>query len=71
MDPRNRLVADALEADWNGALRALQQAQDDFDRQRQADRVGVDPEARARILALSTDFPKLWQAPTTSDRDRK
>ena len=71
VDPRNRLVADALEADWNGALRALQQAQDDFDRQRQADRVGVDPEARARILALATDFPKLWQAPTTSDRDRK
>jgi DNA invertase Pin-like site-specific DNA recombinase len=71
VDPRNRLVADALEADWNGALRALQQAQNDFDRQRQADRVGVDPEARARILALATDFPKLWQAPTTSDRDRK
>ncbi|MBL7224407.1 MAG: recombinase family protein, partial [Candidatus Brocadiae bacterium] len=71
VDPRNRLVADALEADWNGALRALQQAQNDFDRQRQADRVGVDPEARAHILALATDFPKLWRAPATSDRDRK
>ena len=35
VDPRNRLVADALEADWNQALRALGQAQEDYDRQRQ------------------------------------
>ena len=26
---------------------------------------------RARILALATDFPKLWHAPSTSDRDHK
>lgn len=71
VDPRNRLVADALEADWNNALRALGQAQEDYDRQRQADRMAVDPEERARVLALATDFPKLWQAPSTSDRDRK
>ena len=71
VDPRNRLVADALEADWNDALRALQEAQDDFDRQRQADRMAVDSEERARVLSLATDFPKLWQAPSTSDRDCK
>jgi hypothetical protein len=71
VDPRNRLVADALEADWNEALRALGQAQEDCDRQRQADRLVVDPAERARVLALATDFPRLWQAPSTSDRDRK
>src|ERR1700677_3737936 len=31
--PDNRLVADTLEADWNDALRALQAAQDEYDRQ--------------------------------------
>ena len=71
VDPRNRLVADALEADWNDALRTLAQAQEDVDRQRQADRMAVDPDERARVLALATDFPTLWRAPTTSHRDRK
>ena len=33
VDPDNRLVADTLEADWNDALRALQAAQDEYDRQ--------------------------------------
>ena len=34
VDPDNRLVADALEADWNDKLRQLTQAQDDYDRAR-------------------------------------
>ena len=71
VDPNNRLVADALEAEWNGKLRALQQAQQDYERQRQADRMLIDADDRARIMALATDFPKLWRAPSTSDRDRK
>src|SRR5436853_192036 len=32
VDPGNRLVADSLEADWNDALRAVQAAQDDYDK---------------------------------------
>ena len=31
----------------------------------------VDAEARARILALATDFPRLWHDPHTPDRERK
>jgi len=71
VDPRNRMVADALEADWNDKLRALRQAQEDYERERQGDHVLVDPDERARILALATDFPRLWHAPTTPDRERK
>ena len=44
VDPANRLVADSLEADWNGKLRALAEAHGDYQRQRTADRVAVDPE---------------------------
>lgn len=33
VDPDNRLVADTLEADWNDTLRALQAAQDEYERQ--------------------------------------
>jgi DNA invertase Pin-like site-specific DNA recombinase len=70
VDPDNRLVADSLEAEWNHKLRALGAAQEDYDRQRQADQT-LDPEKRAQILALATDFPRLWRDPATPDRERK
>jgi DNA invertase Pin-like site-specific DNA recombinase len=71
VDPKNRLVADALEADWNQRLRALTEAQEQYERQRQADRAVLDQESRGRILALTTDFPKLWKDPMTPERERK
>jgi len=71
VDPDNRLVADSLEADWNHKLRALAAAQEDYERQHEADGRLVDPAARARILALATDFPRLWADPATPQRERK
>jgi DNA invertase Pin-like site-specific DNA recombinase len=70
VDPDNRLVADSLEADWNQKLRALAAAQEDYERQRQSD-LALDPDQRSQILALATDFPRLWQNPSTPDRERK
>jgi DNA invertase Pin-like site-specific DNA recombinase len=71
VDPANRLVADTLEAEWNNKLRALNEVQEQYDRQRQADRIVVDEAQRSRIAALATDFPRLWQDPSTPDRERK
>jgi DNA invertase Pin-like site-specific DNA recombinase len=71
VDPANRLVADELEAQWNRALQQVVDAQEIYDRHRQGARVGVDAEARARILALASDFPRLWHDPRTPDRERK
>ncbi len=71
VDPLNRLVADALEADWNGKLRALREAQEACERRRSEDRILVDEEIRSRVMALTNDFPRLWNDPNTSDRDRK
>jgi hypothetical protein len=71
VDPANRLVADSLEAEWNNKLRALDQAQEEYDRLRQSDRVAVDEVQRARIANLASDFPRLWQDPKTPDRERK
>lgn len=71
VDPNNRLVADALEAQWNDKLRALTQAQEQYERQRAADRAALDDGQRARVLALATDFPKLWRDPKTPQRERK
>ena len=71
VNPSHRLVADALEADWNAKLRALDEAQEEYTRQTAADRAGLDERARARILALSTDFAILWRDPSVPDRERK
>lgn len=71
VDPDHRLVADHLEADWNDKLRALTQAQAEYERKAGADAVRLREEDRQRIGALASDFPALWQASTTSDRDRK
>ena len=71
VDPDNRLVADSLEADWNAKLRALADTQDAYERARESDRSLVDPAERARILALATDFPRLWADPATPQRERK
>ncbi len=71
VDPDNRLVADSLEADWNAKLRALTAAQEAYERQRQAEGPVLDGEQRARVLALATDFPRLWHDPDTPQRERK
>jgi hypothetical protein len=69
--PDNRLVADCLEADWNTALRTLGQAQERYERQRQAEAAGLSETQRASILDLAQDFPRLWNDPQTPDRERK
>jgi len=71
VDPNNRLVADTLEAIWNDKLRQLEQARQEYERQRQNAERTIPQEQKAQILALAEDFPRLWRDPATSDRDRK
>jgi DNA invertase Pin-like site-specific DNA recombinase len=71
VDPNNRLAADELEADWNAKLRVLTGAQQQYEQQRQVDQTMLDDEIKEKVLVLATDFPKVWNDPKTSDRDRK
>jgi len=71
VDPKNRLVADALECDWNNCLRALADAEQRYQQQSQADRAALDQKSKEQILALAADFPRLWHNPKTPDRERK
>src|SRR6266566_2755163 len=71
VDPDNRLVADSLEADWNRKLCTLQEAQQQYERQREKDRLAIDEELRTRLHRMATDFPRLWRDPNTPDRERK
>jgi DNA invertase Pin-like site-specific DNA recombinase len=71
VDPDNRLVADTLEADWNDTLRALQNAQDEYERQTAAANAQLSEERKRQIRRLASDFPKLWNDPATPPRERK
>jgi hypothetical protein len=71
VDPLNRLVADTLEADWNEKLRTLREAEERYEAGCRADRAMLDGEKRQCILALATDFPRLWRDPDTPQRERK
>jgi DNA invertase Pin-like site-specific DNA recombinase len=71
VDPGNRLVADSLEAEWNQTLRAVSEAQERYEQQKQSDGAAVSDQQRAHIMALAKDFPRLWNDPRTPDRERK
>jgi DNA invertase Pin-like site-specific DNA recombinase len=71
VDPANRLVADTLEADWNTALRALNDAQAAYDKAREQHTATLTAAQKQRIQQLVTDLPAIWNDPATPVRERK
>lgn len=70
-DPDHRLVAATLEAEWNEKLQHLAQAEAEYERRREADRQLLNEETQKKIVALASNFPKLWSDPRTPNRERK
>jgi len=71
VDPGNRLVAGTLEKRWEEALSQERQLQEEYDRFVRETPVQLTDEERARIEALASDIPALWDAPGTTNADRK
>ncbi len=71
VDPDNRLVAQSLEAVWNHKLRALSDAQEEYEKRRAAESAMLDENQREQIFSLASDFPRLWSDPTVPQRERK
>jgi DNA invertase Pin-like site-specific DNA recombinase len=69
--PENRLVADNLEKQWNDKLRALAQAEEQYNRAGQQHGTQLGIEDRDRIMNLASDLPKVWNDPRTPARERK
>ena len=68
VEPENRLVARSLEARWEARLAALSEAEQAL----QAAQDTLPPlPSREDLEKLAADLPALWNAPTTSARDRK
>jgi len=71
VEPENRLVARSLERQWEAALRAHRDLIEEYDRFSTERPLQLTEDQRARILALSSDLPALWNAPETTAADRK
>jgi hypothetical protein len=67
-EPENRLVARSLEARWETRLSEVAAAENDRALQQQAQTPLPPPDVLAAAVA---DMRALWEAPTTSDKDRK
>ena len=71
VEPENRLVARGLESEWENRLRDLAAAELELRRREQQRPSAIRPEQLHAIKNLSSDIRKVWEAPTTTDRDRK
>ena len=71
VDSSHRLVASTLEKEWNDALVSLQEVRTQYEEHQKKSILDVTKSQKDSILALAKDFPRLWNASTTSPKDRK
>jgi DNA invertase Pin-like site-specific DNA recombinase len=71
VDPDNRLVAQTLEKRWNEKLEVLHKLEMVFSKAQAQANFTVTAAEEMRIRSLAQDLPRLWNARTTTDRERK
>jgi DNA invertase Pin-like site-specific DNA recombinase len=71
VDPENRLVARALERQWEQKLAEVQQLEEDYARFQSEQPRHLTASDRDRIRVLAADLPALWRAETTPGADRR
>jgi DNA invertase Pin-like site-specific DNA recombinase len=70
-EPENRLVVRQLERAWEEKLAAQRQLDEAYHRFAREQPRLLSPAEQATIRRLAADLPALWDAPTTTDADRK
>jgi hypothetical protein len=71
VDPTNRLVAATLERQWEEAMQHERALKEEHDRYCRKTLPQLSANDEARIAALASDIPALWNSPTTTNADRK
>jgi len=71
VEPENRLVARNLEARWNEKLAELARIQHEYEQHRSQQNWIPTEQDKAQILALAKELPRIWNATTTTAKDRK
>lgn len=70
VEPENRVVARELERRWNEQLEALERVKREAEQALQAPTLLSDEELE-KVYLLGADLSAVWEAPTTTNRDRK
>src|SRR5260370_1419744 len=70
-EPENRLVARQLEADWEAALAETARLEADRQRFTEQQPAVLTAAERTAIESLAGDLPRVWNAPSTTQADRK
>ena len=71
VEPENRLVARTLETEWNRRLGELAEVDRQIAERRHQLPSPLSAEERARVLELGLDLRRIWQAPNTTQQERK
>ena len=71
VESENRLVARTLETQWENKLQEQKTAEAELARKEQEQRLQLTDQQREQIRDLGHDLKRVWDAPTTTDRDRK
>ena len=71
VEPENRLVARTLETEWESQLQDQRTLEAELARKEQEQRLQLTDPQREQIRALGSDLKRVWDAPTTTARDRK
>ncbi len=71
VEPENRLVARSLEKQWEEQLRAVESAEKEYYAWKSSRFGSLTQADREAIVALGSDLPALWRAPTTGNTERK
>jgi hypothetical protein len=71
LEPENRLVARQLAQEWESKLAEHQHLQEDYERFCLEQSKTLDEHQRQAIYQLAHQIPSLWQAPTTTQSQRK
>jgi DNA invertase Pin-like site-specific DNA recombinase len=70
-EPEHRLVARSLERALEDALAAVERERGKLTALEQARPAPLTDDELAALARLARDLPRVWNAPTTTDRDRK
>jgi DNA invertase Pin-like site-specific DNA recombinase len=71
VDPENRLVLRTLEREWNEKLTVVEQLEQEYVTLPKSRLEFTSSEDRQRVMELAQDLPVLWEAPTTTQSQRK
>ncbi len=71
VEPENRLVARSLERAWEDRLKHAAQCQEELDGFRRRRPTPLSQDDAEWLRRAGSDLKAVWQAPTTTNRDRK